>query len=625
MRSVRLRLSLILVPLVAVAGCTSSDEVAEPVDPTTAPTVVVVAEVDEPPVGVSHPPDPSAYALDWPEVAISVRELDDDEASLTTRTRAELTEDALVPEFVYGNDFSPSNIDLDPPRPVEFTNPTDDDIVIIFSRGDLPELPVAAGATEFVDFTDLPEEMYRFHVLRGNAKISGFIDMRPQESGHVPSTDAVTVRQAPFSGVFSIEVPEESEWLFNPQYDAIVGVPSGDSWAQGDFQWSMATGAALRSSGMRLRLVETDDVDAILDDAVIPENCNLVATLPVAYGSLAGMGAEYGCDWAALHLGYLETDGGYLVYAIADDASDPAEVLFAALESVEFHPEGDAVPATDGSSPVNSAYPYGRPIGYSVLAGFSDEPYPLDIEGGDLSSSVAAELTVLSTTIVELRNFDEIPYLVEANGASLVELPPAHAAAFDILEFDASKVHLTITANLLSGYGLTIDLTERVPGPPEAMYASTAAVIPMIVQADVEMALTRNDVMSLSLPVPIGWLDVGAAHTGRYAYARLAEENDPARIDFIPSLSVSIADLYLEWAALDARMVPEEVDRMVIRDEEWIFYSMAPDGHPAITAGLVRGDDFERYIQLTSSPDDHDILFESVLIPILSSYQFNIG
>ncbi len=604
--------------ILALVGCTpatgptttgattSTEAVLETSAPATATTTAI-------PTTTTFP----THALAYPEVAISVRPLREDETSYAIWTRAERSEDSAVPEFVYGNDFTPSNMDLDPPRPVRFTNSTEDDIVIIFSAGDLEDLPVAAGGTQLVDFTSLPEEIYRFHVFRGNAKISGFIDMRSLESSIEPIVDNTPVRQAPFNGRFSIEVPTASSWYFNPQYDSVVAVPIADDWVQGDFQWSLATGAPLLSSGMRLTFSDLGDPDAILQDPVVPENCTLAGSGEVERSGLSGMQSEYHCDWATLYLGYLEAGESHLTYAFSDATTDPAEIVAAALDTIEVHPDGSGVPLTDRALPVHVAYSWLNELSTSFRYFEDDEPYPLDIEGGDISARLAASLTVLAPTAFELKNWDDVSYQIEINGGKIVDLAPHHAVTLDVTDFGEESVHITISLPPFVGYGLTLDLTAREPGPPEIMHYDTGRVRRETVLAELGSQGESLGIQALELDVPTGWIETGDRTVWQYRYARQAAENDPAEVDFRLAASTWIQYL-LEEISIEARTLPEEVDRVVIRGVEWTAYQWAPSGHPTVTLLLIEDDGYAiGYAKLTSAPEDHRTLYEQALLPLV--------
>ncbi|MCP3995476.1 MAG: hypothetical protein GY722_10480 [bacterium] len=607
----------ILVLAFAVAGCSpagSSETV--PFD-SGAPTSTAAPSTTVPASTTTTTTTLPTHAVGYPEVPVSMRKLDEDEISYVIWTRSEQEQDKDVPEFVYGNDFTPSNMDLDPPRPVQFTNSTEDDIIILFGTGDAPDLAVAAGATETLDFSSLPEEIYRFHVFRGNAKISGFVDMRPLESSIEPTLDDTSVRQAPFNGRFSVAVPKASSWYFNPQYDSIVAVPIGDDWVQGDFQWSLATGAALVSSGMRLSLADLDDPAAVLEDPSVPENCSFVAAEPVDRAGFVGNESTYDCGRATLFLGVLEAGEDYLVYALADATADPVDVVVGALESIELHSDGSGVAITERELPVHIAYSWLNGLAGSIRYGNRDGPYPIDIEGGDISTRLAATLSVLSPTEVELRNFDDVSYDIEVNGRSVVELPSRHAASFDIVDFGEDIVHFVMSAPPFVGYGLTVDVSSRKPAPPEVMYFDTGRVRRETISAGMYPMAEIQGIQALELQVPVGWVETGDPDYWEFRYARQAADDDPAEVEFV-AVTGRYTDVFLDEISVEARVLPELVDRVVIRGWEWGVYQWAPPGHPTVTLLALEENQLTvSYAKLTSAPEDHATLYEQALLPLM--------
>jgi hypothetical protein len=617
------RVAPLLLVAALVAGCSPSD-----VSPTTEPptsamipvsTTSASADSTNPTTSATSTTLPT-HALDYPEVPISVRALEDDEVSYSIFTRSEQEEDADLPEFVLGNDFTPSNMDLDPPRPVAFTNGTEEDTVIMFSTGDLPDLPLAAGETKTIDFTSLPEEIYRFHIFRGNAKISGFIDMRPGETSITSEPVGTLVQQAPFSGLFSIDVPVGSGWYFNPQFDAVVGVPIGDEWSQGDFQWSLITGAPLRSSGFRLQITDLDDPAQVLDDPTVPDGCELSGTQEVTRSVYSGMESQYACGQATLYLGYLDADGHVLVYAVADAPADPADIALSALDTVVVTPDGSVSVNTELGGPSNLAYSFPTDFGYLVDDSRLHGPYPIDVEDGAVIGGLAARVTVVHTTDAEIRNFDEVEYRIEVNGKAIAELPPGHAVAFDLVDFGADIVYLTVASPPFAAYGVAIDLSYRAPGPPEEMYADSSPVAVEIRSVGAGANAARLGIDELMLPVPVAWADVSDPVHWLYSYRREAAVDDPAEVKL--SLVGSQGTRYfLDSVSMEERVLPEEIDRFSEHGLDWIVYQWAPEGHPMVTLLIVEdGINTVLYAMLTSAPEDHFELYQQVLLPMIRGY-----
>jgi hypothetical protein len=560
------------------------------------------------------------HAVGYPNIPIAVRPLTESDISNSQKTRAEIAEDAAVPEFVYGNDFTPSTLHLNPPRPVKFTNPTDEDIVITFSTGQVEDLEVAAGASEVIDFTSMPEEIYRFHVWRGMAKIGGFIDMRPQGASTAALPDGTLKGQAPFSGLFSIRVPNTDKWKFNPQYNAVVAVPSGDPWHQGDFQWSLVTGAPLNSSGLRIELVELDDPGSILANPVVPEGCALESTGRIQRSSFDGVESVYECEWATLYLGYVDTGGGLLAYVVSDSLADPAGVLFDALDSVKMHPDGDAITQIDLDDPVDEGYVFRNDDAVPWPNYWDTTPYPIDIEGGGLSAGVALDIGVLNVAEVELRNFDDFGYAIEVNGVALCDLAPRSAVRVNLDDFEQDLLNLTIAASPLAAYGLMIDMETRRPDPPEEMYSDPGPVDLDLIAVGVGDRADEFGVAEVMLPVPRGWVATGELQYWRYRYERDTSLHDPAAVEL--NLAVGVDTSYfLNTVSGSLRVLPEQLDPVSERGLTWTVYQWSPEGHPTVTMLLVEdGNDTVLTASLTSSPEDHHDLYEDVLLPMVRGF-----
>ncbi len=438
-----------------------------------------------------------------------------------------------------------------------------------------------------------------------------------------PEVGADSIRQAPFSGLFSVEVPVDSGWLFNPQYDAIVAVPTGDPFVQGDFQWALSSGAELRSSGMRIQYSDSFET-SLISDAPLPSNCGDPVVATVSRSEMGGEEAQYRCGESDLLLGYLQAGSGHIVYAVADAPGMPAGFLLEMLDSIQVH-NGDAVPALGFDDPASFDYRNPDPLPERTFFSGLNGAYPIDIGGGDTGGTVAMRLDILSTSMMAIRNFDGTPYRLTANGGEVMQLPPRSAVTIDVDQFETNKVHLAFESGPFVAYGVTLDLTRRTLGPPIEMYARESGITLETRSLGVQAMEQEWGIEAIVLKVPEGWEDQSYPSRGEYRFARSEQENDPAEIQFWPHMALNLEGRIM-LVTVDTLVEPVEIDTFRHRGEIWTIYHWEPEGHPLVTAVFTSWTDVSSgFAMLISAPDDHVYLYDTVLIPLIESYRYDSG
>ena len=265
-----------------------------------------------------------------------------------------------------------------------------------------------------------------------------------------------------------------------------------------------------------------------------------------------------------------------------------------------------------------------------------------EVDGDD---AVGAELPTVvfdrgfSPTNVDLSSSLEVRFVNSSAGAVVIVFDSEHlpdislipggevTAGFGDVPLDIYRFHAEVGGQRIPGtvdsryFGLAEGQADdpALPDPPDAMHFELALPTTEVLEFGVSPLGQEAGVAAIRLTVPAGWSDLSMPGQDAYLFLRRAAANDPAEVLFRPTyVGASIAS-ELDFISEQAGIDPEDLGQLIIRGQEWSMYHWSPDDGPYETLLARSANGIVGLARLSSAPEDHSTLFESVLIPMVST------